>query len=73
MRHRKQAGTPARVPASALPSSPLRSVADVAAMLGVSTRTVRRLIAGGELVPHRIGRSLRVSEHDLRVYLARCR
>ena len=51
--------------------APLRSVADVAAFLGVSTRTVRRLIAGGDLLAHRIGRSLRISEADLSVYLAR--
>ena len=55
----------------AMASVPLRSVADVAAFLGVSTRTVRRLIAGGDLAVHRIGRSLRISEADLSAYLAR--
>ena len=52
-------------------SVPLRSVADVAVLLGVSTRTVRRLIAGGDLLAHRIGRSLRISEADLNAYLER--
>jgi len=53
--------------------APLRSIAEVAALLGVSTRTVRRLIAGGDLLAHRIGRSLRISEADLSAFLARAR
>jgi excisionase family DNA binding protein len=52
---------------------PLLSVRAVAELLGVSTKTVRRLIGRGDLAAHRIGGSLRVSEADLRAYLARCR
>lgn len=57
----------------ALPPAPLLTVQTVADVLGVSTRTVRRLVADGDLTPHRVGRSLRVSEEDLRAYLSRCR
>ncbi len=64
----------ARRPARAAPApTPLLTIQAVADLLGVSTRTVRRLIAAGALMPHRIGGSLRVSEDDLRAYLARCR
>lgn len=63
-----------RRPASHIPApAPLRSIRAVAEFLGVSERTVRRLIAGGELKAHRIGGSLRISEADLRAYLDRCR
>lgn len=71
MNIRKQAGTSAR--GSASEPSPMRSVDEVATRLGVHPRTVRRLIARGELIAHRIGGSVRISERDLQVYLARCR
>lgn len=45
-------------------------IAEVAERLSVSERTVRRWIRSGELVAHCLGRSLRVSEGDLRVFLA---
>ena len=60
-------------PRGAAPLTHLHSVEAVAECFGVSTKTVRRLIAGGELKKHRIGSSVRVSEEDLRAYLARCR
>jgi len=60
-------------PSSVARSAPLLSVSAVAELLGVSTKTVRRLIGRGELKVHRIGGSVRVSEEDLRAYLARCR
>jgi excisionase family DNA binding protein len=47
------------------------SIAEVAEMVGVATRTVRRWIASGQLVAHRWQRRLvRISEHDLRAFLA---
>ena len=46
------------------------SVEEVADLLGVSDKTVRRRIAGGELVAHRIGRQLRISEDDFNAYVA---
>jgi excisionase family DNA binding protein len=42
----------------------------VAERLSVSVKTVRRLVERGELVAHRIGRAVRVSEDDLRRYIA---
>ena len=62
-----------RRPAHGAPHAPLLSVQAVADLLGVSTKTVRRLFARGDLKPHRIGGSLRISEEDLRAYLAHCR
>jgi len=46
------------------------SVAETAERLGVSTRTVRRWIEDDRLVVHRFGRAVRVSERDLRMFLA---
>src|SRR4029077_18469866 len=43
----------------------LLPVAEVAAVLGVSTRTVRRLIERGELVTYRINRQLRVDAESV--------
>ena len=42
----------------------------VAEALDVSTRTVRRWIANGALAAHRLGGALRISEADLRAFLA---
>lgn len=44
------------------------TVNDIAARWQVSARTVRRLIARGDLKTHRIGAQLRVSAEDLAVY-----
>ena len=46
------------------------SVIEVAVKLGVSSKTVRRMINRGELPVHRIGRLLRVGEHALYAGLA---
>jgi excisionase family DNA binding protein len=42
----------------------------VAEALDVSSRTVRRWIANGALAAHRLGGALRISEADLRAFLA---
>ena len=42
----------------------------VAERLGLSLRSVRRLIARGELPVHRLGRAVRISEDDLVRFLA---
>lgn len=52
------------------PAGRLRSLADVADYLGVSIRTVRRLIERGELQAHRVGRSLRIQDANLAAYVA---
>lgn len=46
------------------------TVGEVAAELRVSTMTVYRLIAAGELPALRIGRSFRVQSEDLARYLS---
>ena len=51
----------------------LRDVFSVARRLGVSTKSVRRAIASGDLTAHRLGRLLRVADADLEAYLARHR
>lgn len=47
------------------------TVAEVAAILRVSTMTVYRLIKAGNLPAVRIGKSYRVAEDDVDAYLAR--
>ena len=46
------------------------TVGDLALQLNVSSRTVHRWIVNRQLVVHRIGRSVRVSEADLKTFLA---
>jgi excisionase family DNA binding protein len=48
----------------------LLSIAMVATHLGVSAKTVRRLIKDGQLPSHRVGRQIRISETDLGVFIA---
>jgi excisionase family DNA binding protein len=55
------------------PVSRLLLIDQVAEGLGVSTRTVRRLIAKGELVACRLGRLVRVHPDDLAAYIDRQR
>ncbi len=49
------------------------TVQGIAEQLDVSERTLRRWIASGELVAHKLGRAVRVSDSDLRDFLARHR
>lgn len=49
----------------------LMTVADAGRALAVDTRTVRRMLARGDLAPVRIGRAVRVSVADLAAYVAR--
>ncbi|NQU71174.1 MAG: helix-turn-helix domain-containing protein [Rhodospirillales bacterium] len=46
------------------------TIADVADHCSVSVKTVRRWIAAGDLVAHRLGQQLRISEVDLGAFLA---
>ena len=48
-------------------------VSEVAAQLHVSTKTVRRRIARGELRVHQIGRQHRIAEDDFTLFLAKAR
>jgi excisionase family DNA binding protein len=56
--------------ATALPQ--LLSVDDVAAVLSVSSKTVRRMIGLGALPTCRVGRLVRVQRMDLERYIASC-
>ena len=49
------------------------TIREVAKRLAVSTRSVHRLIAAGDLPTHRFGKSVRVSELDMERYIASCR
>jgi excisionase family DNA binding protein len=51
----------------------LHLIDEVAAILGISARTVRRLIAAEELMACRLGRSVRVHPDDLARYVNRRR
>jgi excisionase family DNA binding protein len=46
------------------------TIGEVAEMLRVSTRTVRRWIDRGQLVAHRFGGAVRIAERDLGAFLA---
>jgi excisionase family DNA binding protein len=46
------------------------TIAEVSDRLQVSTRTVRRWIAAGELKAHKLGGVVRISDEDLRAFLA---
>lgn len=46
------------------------TIDETAEMLRVASRTVRRWIASGELVAHRLGRAVRIADGDLRAFLA---
>jgi excisionase family DNA binding protein len=52
------------------PAERFLSVADVAMKLGVSTKTVRRMVGRGELPVRRVGKLIRVGERDLLARLA---
>jgi excisionase family DNA binding protein len=49
------------------------TIGQVAELLEVSTRTVRRWIDAGLLVAHRFGGAVRIAAHDLRAFLAQHR
>ena len=51
----------------------LLEVPQVADLLGVSSRTVRRLVYSGKLSSVKIGKLLRISPEDLAAYIARLR
>jgi excisionase family DNA binding protein len=46
------------------------TIAEVAERLHVDARTVRRWIKANQLVVHRVGGVVRISERDLRAFLA---
>ena len=50
-------------------TKPLLTVSEVAEVCRVSDRTVRRWIERGELAAHRLGRQVRISEKDMKMFL----
>lgn len=46
------------------------TIAEVATRLQVAPRTIRRWVTAGDLVVHRVGAVVRISERDLRSFLA---
>lgn len=60
---------PLRMPAAATAPLAFR-LADAAAVIGVSPRTMRRLVAAGDLVACRIGRALVFEASALEAFLA---
>jgi len=54
---------------SSKPIARFYTVAQIADLLEVSTRSVRRWIAKGDLRAHRFGRQVRISETDLRLFV----
>lgn len=61
--------TPAESRVSQLALLPFYTVAEVAALLKVSLKTVRRRIDQGDLPVHRIGRQIRISQPDLAAFV----
>ena len=47
----------------------LLTIAQVATILQVTTRTIHRWIDAGDLVTHRFGRGYRISEVDLQAFI----
>jgi excisionase family DNA binding protein len=57
--------------AKAAPRTPrFFTIDNVAELLSLSSRSVRRLIADHQLPVHRFGRAVRVAEDDLRIFIA---
>jgi excisionase family DNA binding protein len=54
---------------STKPLTRFYTVSEVAKLLAVSARSVRRWIAAGELLAHKFGRQIRISEIDLRAFV----
>ena len=68
----KHRATPPR-PTTAARLPRLLAVSEVAELLQVSSKTVRRWIERQELRTHRLGRQLRVAEEDLTAFLGQRR
>jgi excisionase family DNA binding protein len=54
-------------------AGPLLSLREVANMLGISERTVYRLMEDGELHPFKMGKSWKFEQSDIEEYLDRLR
>lgn len=70
LRHQK--GSEAAAQASAR-LAPMMGIEETATLLDVSQTTIRRLIKDGRLTAYRIGGQFRISQEDVRAYLATVR
>jgi excisionase family DNA binding protein len=52
------------------PVGKLHTMEEVAEILGLSKRSVQRLVATGALRVHRLGRAVRISDSDIAILLA---
>lgn len=59
-----------KVPLAAILASQFLTITDVAKLLAVSTRTVRRAIDRKELIAHDFGRTVRIAESDVKAFIA---
>jgi excisionase family DNA binding protein len=57
--------------ANPIPMAPLMRVSEAAAVLRVSTKTIRRLIAKGDLQVVRVGRSVRLRQEEINCYISK--
>ena len=55
------------------PINPLLTVEDVAKILGVCTKTIRRMVEAGDITSIRGGRQIRFSQDDLDRFIKRNR
>ena len=53
------------------PIAPLMKVSEAAAVLRVSTKTIRRLITKGDLQVVRVGRSVRLRQEEINCYISK--
>ena len=58
---------PIHAPDTTLPN--LLTLAQTAEVLQISTKTLYRWIEAGDLITHRIGHQLRISEADLQMFI----
>lgn len=55
------------------PNTTMLTIGEVADLLRISERTVRRMIKDGAITCHRIGRIVRISRDDLRICIENLR
>ncbi len=67
MKHRTMSTDSRVTPERAFPA--LLTIEQTAEHLQVSTKTIRRWIDAGDLVAHRFGRQLRISNQDLQAFV----
>ena len=62
-----------KIPGAATPVSQFFTITEVAKLLAVSSRTIRRAIDSKELAAHHFGKTVRIAESDIKAFIARHR